>query len=390
MRKIISKNLVKIFKTKIKFNSLYLHEPDLSKSEINCLRDCVISNTVSQGKFVEKFERKISKLTGARYVITTNSGTSALHISCLLMDINEHDEVLVPSFSFIAVANAVKYCNAVPHFVDIEQENFGINIEKLSNYLKKIAIKKKYFSVNKLTGRKIKAIIPVHVYGHSLKMDKLVKLAKEFKLKIIEDAAEAIGSYYKKRHLGTFGDVGVLSFNGNKTITCGSGGAILTNNKKIAKLARHLVSTAKISHPFNYIHDQVGFNYRMPNLNAAIGYSQIKRIKTILKKKRKLFLFYKKVFDKNPYFKLVKEPEDSKSNFWLQVILINKKYSSFTQKIIKDLQKYKIYIRPGWELMTNLDYFKDFPRMDISIAKNIYKRIINIPSSSFLVDCLKK
>ena len=386
----ISKKIVKIFKKKIKLNKVYLHEPDLNKSDSVYLKDCINQNAVSAaGKFIQKFENKILNLTKAKYAISTNSGTSALHISCILMNVKENDEVLVPAFTFVATANAIKYCGAIPHFIDIEENHFGVNVNKLDNYLKEISIKKGNFCFNKKTGRKIKAIMPVHVFGHFMKINELIKLAKKYNLSIIEDAAEAIGSYYKNKHAGTFGHIGVLSFNGNKTITCGAGGVILTNNKKVAQKARHLIATAKIAHPYNYIHDEVGFNYRMANLNAALGYSQIKRIKKILKKKRKLFNFYKKAFEKNLYFKLINEPKNSKSNFWLQTILINEKYSNYTKKILKDLNDRKIYIRPGWELMNNLKYFKNCPKMNLSIAKKFCKRIINLPSSSFLADYIK-
>ena len=206
---------------------------------------------------------------------------------------------------------------------------------------------------------------------------------------VVEDAAQGVGVKFDNQHVGTFGDIGILSYYGNKTITCGSGGAILTNNKLIAQKARHLVSTAKAPHAYNYIHDQLGFNYRLSNLNAALGYSQIKRIKKILLKKRKLFLFYKKIFANNRFFRLIDEPAKCRSNFWLQTILIDKRYLHLTQKIIKDLNKKKIYARPSWELMTNLCYFKDCPKMDISTSKKVYKRIINIPSSSFLINQLK-
>ena len=386
----ISKKIVKIFKKKIKLNKVYLHEPDLNKSDSVYLKDCINQNAVSAaGKFIQKFENKILNLTKAKYAISTNSGTSALHISCILMNVKENDEVLVPAFTFVATANAIKYCGAIPHFIDIEENHFGVNVNKLDNYLKEISIKKGNFCFNKKTGRKIKAIIPVHVFGHFMKIHELIKLAKKYNLSIIEDAAEAIGSYYKNKHAGTFGHIGVLSFNGNKTITCGAGGVILTNNKKVAQKARHLIANAKIAHPYNYIHDEVGFNYRMANLNAALGYSQIKRIKKILKKKRKLFNFYKKAFEKNLYFKLINEPKNSKSNFWLQTILINEKYSNYTKKILKDLNDRKIYIRPGWELMNNLKYFKNCPKMNLSIAKKFCKRIINLPSSSFLAVYIK-
>ena len=390
MKSNISKNLVRLFKLNLNFNSIHLHEPDLIKDETDYLKKCIRQNNVSStGKFIKKFENEISKLTKAKYVIATNSGTSALHISCILMNVKKNQEVLVPALTFVATPNAVKYCNAVPHFIDIESESFGINVDKLDKYLSGITIIKRNFCINKLTGRIIKAVIPVHVFGHPLKIDKLTKLAKKFKLSVIEDAADALGSYYRNKHVGSFGDIGILSFNGNKIITSGAGGAIITNNKLLARKARHLISTAKIPHRYNYVHDQVGFNYRMPNLNAALGYSQIKKIKLILNRKRKLFLFYKKIFKNNTFSDLVHEPKNCRSNFWLQTILIKEKYSKLTQAIIKDLNDKKIHVRPSWEIMTNLNHFKKCPRMDISITKNVCKRIINIPSSSFLIHHLK-
>ena len=391
MTKKISKELIKAFKSKFNCKSLYLHEPDLDKNASNYLKRCVEKNSVSTvGNFVEKFENKISKLTSAKYVITTNSGTSALHISCILMGVKENDEVLVPAFTFVATANAVKYCNAIPHFVDIEENHFGIDIDKLKNYLKKITIVKNKTCINKITGKRIKAIIPVHVFGHPINIDKLLNLAKEFNLSIIEDAADALGSYYKSKHVGTFGNIGILSFNGNKPITCGAGGAILTNNKYLAEEAKHIVATAKLKKSNNFVYDRVGYNYRMPNVNAALGYSQIIKIKKILKNKRKLFHFYKKIFLKYTFIKLVDEPKGCKSNFWLQTILLNQKLSSLSKQVIKNLNNNKIYVRPGWELMVNLKHFANCPKMQIISAKKVYKRIINIPSSSFLINKIKK
>ena len=390
MSKKISRELIKIFKSKFNYKSLHLHEPDLDKNATKYLKSCVETNSVSTvGNFVDKFENKISKLTGAKYVITTNSGTSALHISCILMGVKENDEVLVPAFTFVATANAVKYCNAVPHFVDIEEEYFGVDVDKLRNYLKKITLVKNNICINKSTGRRIKAMIPVHVFGHPVNINKLLNLAKEFNLSIIEDAADALGSYYKNKHVGTFGNIGILSFNGNKPITCGAGGAILTNNKSIAQEARHIVATAKLTNFRNFVYDRIGYNYRMPNVNAALGYSQIIKIKKILANKRKLFFFYKKVFKKCSSIKLVDEPKKCKSNFWLQTILLNQKLSNLSKEVVRNLNNSKIYVRPGWELMVNLKHFANCPRMKIIAAKKVYKRIINIPSSSFLIDKTK-
>ena len=390
MKHNISKELIKIFKSSFKFKTLNLHEPDLNADEVKFLKSCILTNEVSAaGKFVGKFENEISKLTKSKFVIATNSGTSALHVACILMGVKEKEEVIIPSFTFVAAANAVMYCSAIPHFVDIEDQSFGINAAKLKRYLSEITIVKKGICINKLSGRRIKAIIPVHIFGHPIKIKEIINVAREFNLSVIEDAAEAIGSYYKSTHVGKFGDIGILSFNGNKTITCGAGGAILTDNKYLADQARHLISTAKKSNSYNYIHDKLGFNYRMPNINAAIGFSQIKRIKKILKKKRKLFFLYNKIFKKQKYFKLLSEPKYCKSNYWLHTILINKKFSHLTTQIINDLNKVDIRVRPGWELMTNLKYFNTCPRMETSIAKEVSKRIINIPSSSFLINQIK-
>jgi len=390
LKKNISKKLVNIFKSNINFKSLHLHEPDLDKNAINYLKLCVKTNSVSTvGKFVKKFEDKISKLTGAKHVITTNSGTSALHISCILAGIGKNDEVLVPAFTFVATANAVKYCGGIPHFVDIEDQHFNIDFDKLKIYLKKTTIIKNNFCINKNTGRKIKAIIPVHVFGHPVEITKLISAAKEFNLFVIEDAADALGSYYNKKHVGLFGNLGVLSFNGNKPITCGAGGAIITNNTLKAKQARHLVAVAKLPSSAEFIYDKVGYNYRMPNINAALGYSQIIRIKTILEKKRRLFYFYKKIFNKITFVKLLDEPEKCKSNFWLQTLLLERNSSTNSKKVIKHLNNKKIYARSGWELMVNLKHFKDCPKMENLSAQKIYKRIINIPSSSFLINKIK-
>jgi len=388
MKKKLLNELLNIFKKNIKFEHLNLHEPSVDKSDLYNLKKCIYSNQIALGNFVKKFEKKLSTITKSRYVITTNSGVSALHICCLLLGTKKNNEILVPSFTFVASANAVKYCGAVPHFVDIEENNFGINILKLEKYLKKNTVIKNKNCINKNTGRVIKGIIPVHIFGHPVQMDKLMVLAKKFKLFVLEDSAESLGSKYKGKHTGTFGDMGILSFNGNKIITTGSGGAILTKKKRTAEQARHLISNAKLK-GFGHIHDDLGYNYRMANINAAIGLSQIKKIKKFLKNKRKIFLLYKKFFSKSSFFKIVEEPKSCTSNYWLQTILVNKKHSKSVNFLIKELNKKKIHARPGWKLLSELNHLKNCPSMDLSISKKITKRIINIPSSSFLINFFK-
>jgi len=382
------KELLYIFRENINLKILNLHEPSVYKSDLHYLKKCIYLNQIALGGYIKKFEKKLSSITKSKYVITTNSGISALHIACLLLGTKKNDEVLVPSFTFVATANAVKYCGAVPHFVDIEDKNFGINISKLEKYLEKNTFIKNKHCINKNTRRIIKGIIPVHIFGHPVQMDKLVILARKFKLFVLEDSAESLGSKYKGKHTGTFGDIGILSFNGNKIITTGSGGAILTKKKKLADQARHLISNSKVK-GFGYLHDGLGYNYKMANINAAIGLSQINKIKKFLKNKRKIFYLYKKLFSKSNFFKLVEEPRNCNSNYWLQTILIKEKYSKSVNILIKKLNKKKINARPGWKLLPELNHLKKCPSMDLSISKKVTKRIINIPSSSFLINYLK-
>ena len=382
------KELVYIFRKNINLRRLNLHEPSIHKNDLYYLKKCIYLNQIALGGFIKKFEKKLSSITKSKYVITTNSGISALHIACLLLGTKKNDEVLVPSFTFVATANAVKYCGAVPHFIDIEDKNFGINIPKLEKYLEKNTFLKNKHCINKKTGRIIKGIIPVHIFGHPVQMDKLVILARKFKLFVLEDSAESLGSKYKGKHTGTFGDIGILSFNGNKIITTGSGGAILTKKKELADQARHLISNAKVK-GFGYLHDGLGYNYKMANINAAIGLSQIIKIKKFLKNKRKIFHLYKKLFSKSKFFKLVEEPKNCNSNYWLQTILIKEKYSKSVNILIKKLNEKKINVRPGWKLLPELNHLKKCPSMDLSISKKVTKRIINIPSSSFLINYLK-
>jgi len=388
MNKNLSKELINIFKSNLDLKNPQLHEPTIEKDDLYNIKKCISKNHIAIGAFIKKFEKKISDLTKSKYVVATNSGTSALHISCLLLGVKENDEVLVPSFTFVATANAIKYCNAIPHFVDIEEKSFGINIVKLEHYLKKNTTIRNNICLNKKTKRIIRGIIPVHIFGHSTQIDKLLSLAKKFKLFVLEDAAESLGSTYKGKHTGTFGDIGVLSFNGNKIITTGAGGAIITNKKNISLKARHLIQNSKLK-GYGYAHDDLGYNYRMPNINAAIGLSQIKKIKKLIKDKRKIFSLYKEAFASTNFFHLVEEPKYCKSNYWLQTILINKKYSSSLNSIIRTLNKKRIQVRPGWKLLSQLNHFKKSPSMDLSISKSITKRIINIPSSSFLLKFFK-
>ena len=363
-----------------------LHEPHFFKNDKKHLLKVIDSTYVStKGKYINKFSKEIKKITKSKYVIPVVNGTSALHISLKCLKINSNHEVLLPSFTFVATANAISYLNAKPHFVDCEQSTLGVNAEKLRTYLKKITKKKSNNCINKKTKKIIKALIVTHIFGHPANLDKLKKLCNDFNIILIEDAAEALGSFYKNKHVGTIGKFGIISFNGNKIITTGGGGVILANKKKDAFRAKHISNTAKIDHKWKYIHDEVGFNYRLPNLNAALGYSQIKSLKFFLKKKRELYNNYRKNFSKLDFVTLFREPKQCKSNYWLQTIILNKKNKNLRDKILNYTNKMGLETRPIWCLLHKLKPFKNCQKMNLKISEDLEKRIINIPSSSQLV-----
>jgi perosamine synthetase len=362
-----------------------LHEPTFSKYEKYYINLCLTEGFVSSvGRFVVEFENKIKNLTGSKYATAVVNGTSALQIALKLCGINNNDEVLVPSITFIGSVNSIIYNNAVPNFVDSELDTLGIDPVKLEKYLMDNCILKKNKCFNKKTNRFIKAIIIVHVFGHSAKIDKLKKISKKFKLKIIEDAAEALGSYYKKKHLGTFGDFGVISFNGNKTITTGGGGVLLSKSSYLAKRAKHLTTTAKLNHKWEYIFNETGYNFRLPNINAALGLAQLEKLDLIIKNKRNIYKIYKKYFNNEENVKLLKEPANCKSNYWLQTLVLGNKLKNNKNSIIKKGNKLNIGMRPCWKPLHTLKHLKKYPRMDMKNSIEIYDRIINIPSSSHL------
>jgi len=361
----------------------HLHEPLFCGNEIKYLKKTIITNFVSSvGPFVKKFEDQITKFTKSKYTISAVNGTEALHLSLVACGVKNNDEVLVPTITFAGTANAIVYSGAIPHFVDSEIETLGIDPLKLEKYLEKITIKKGKFYFNKKTKRKIKAIMPVHVFGNICQIDKILKVAKKYNLIVIEDAAEALGSFFKNRHAGTFGLVGCFSFNGNKILTTGGGGAIITNNKLLAKKIKHLSTTAKINHRWEYIHDAVAYNFRMPNLNAALGSAQIENLNRFLRSKKKLFLRYRKEFSKVINVRLIKNPEFSKSNNWLNTIFIKSSSITIRNKVLSLAQKNRIYLRPVWKPLHTLKHFNKMPRMNLDTAIKIYESCINLPSSA--------
>jgi len=375
--------IVSIIKKVLGKGSHFLHEPYFCGNEWKYVKKTLDDNYVSSiGSFVNKFEDQIKKFTKTKYVIPVVNGTEALHLSLVVCGVKNNDEVLVPTITFVGTANAIVYSGAIPHFADSEFETLGIDPLKLEKYLEKITIKKGKFYFNKKTKRRIKAIMPVHIFGNICKIDKILKIAKKYNLIVIEDAAEALGSFFKNKHAGSFGLVGCFSFNGNKILTTGGGGAIITNNKLLAKKIKHLSTTAKIDHRWEYIHDAVGYNFRMPNLNAALGSAQFENLNKFLRSKRRLFLKYRKEFSKVNDLRLIGNPQFSKSNNWLNTIFIKNSSIKKRNKLLSLAQKNKIFLRPVWKPLHQLKHFRNVPRMNLENAKKIYTSCINLPSSS--------
>ena len=362
-----------------------LHEPSFIGNEWVYLKECLDSTYVSAvGKFVDRFEFDLASYTGSKYVVAVVNGTAALHIALKLSGVGYDDEVLVPALTFVATANAVKYCNATPHFVDSEAVTLGMDSERLRDYLSFYTNQFSGHCVSKKSGKVIKAMVPMHTFGHPADMDGLLAIGNDFNILLIEDAAESLGSYYYGRHTGTFGHFGILSFNGNKTITTGGGGALLTNDHALAKRAKHITTTAKKIHPWGFIHDEVAFNYRLPNLNAALGCAQLENLPQLLKAKRKLFEHYAKEFSLISGLKLFAEPENCTSNYWLQTLLLDHDNVGYRDLILKETNNAGLMTRPAWTPINQLAPFSRDPSMDLCVSESLFARIINIPSSANL------
>ena len=385
-KNLISKKILKSIQSAIgrKKINYFLHEPNLNKNDNKMVNKCINSKFVSTvGKFSELFSKELKKFTKAKYVLCLNNGTSALHLAIKVLGIKKNEEILLPSLTFVATGNAILYNNSIPHFIEIDN-NLLIDLNKLENYLNKNTFLKNGKCFNKNSLRVIKAIIPMHIFGHICNMSKLKKIAKKFKLLIIEDAAEALGSYYKGKHAGTFGKVGILSFNGNKIITTGMGGAILTDDKKIFNRANYLASQAKQKSKWEYIYNEIGYNYKLPSINAALGLSQLNRILKLINSKRDLFKKYLNSFKNIKEVRVLNEPKNCKSNYWLNTIILSKKILSYQKQIIELCYKNNIFIRPVWKPLHQLNHFKNFPKMELKLTNQMAKSVINLPSSPFI------
>jgi len=357
-----------------------LHAPLFIGNEKQYLNECIDSTYVSSaGKFVDLLEEKIAQYTGAKYAVATSSGTSSLHIALLLGNVKANDEVITQPLTFVATCNAISYCGAKPVFVDVDKETMGLSPSSLKDFLEKNAIVKDHQCFNKTTGRVIRACIPMHTFGHPCKVDDIKEICNKYNIFLIEDAAESLGSFYKNKHTGTFGQVGVISFNGNKIITSGAGGCIITDNEELAKKAKHITTTAKLSHKWEFAHDMIGYNYRMPNLNAALLVAQFENLESFLINKRKNAMAYKDFFADKAY-QFFEEPPFSKSNYWLNAIILNNQIQR--DLFLKETNLKGLSTRPIWTLMNNLIMFKNSQCGELNNAEWLEKRVVNIPSSA--------
>jgi perosamine synthetase len=364
-----------------------LHEPEFAGREWDYVKDCIETGWVSSaGVYVDRFERDLASLTGAKHAVAVVNGTAALHLALLLVGVRPGDEVVVPTLTFVATANAVAYCGAVPHFADAAFPSLGLDPDKLDQHLSDILESSLGRRINRLTGRPIAAVVVMHTFGHPAEVEPLIEVCSRHGLPLVEDAAEALGSTWRGRHCGTFGAIGTLSFNGNKVVTTGGGGAVLTNDPAIGKRAKHLSTTAKIAHPWLYMHDEVGFNYRLPNLNAALGCAQLEQLPRFVTEKRRLAEAYATAFAAVERVSFVREPPGGLSNYWLNAILLDPLQSlAMRDTVLERLNGANFMARPAWTLMHRLPPYASAPRMtDLSNAETIERTLINLPSSPSL------
>ena len=360
-----------------------LHEPRFIGNEKKYLNECIDSTFVSSvGKFVDEFEEMVARFSGAKYAVATSNGTSALHIGLKLVGVDGSCEVITQPLTFIATVNAISYCNAKPIFVDVDRETLGLSPSKLKEFLEEFTILNESGEcINKSTNKIIKACVPMHTFGHPCKIDEIVEICDSYNIAVVEDAAESLGSYYKGKHTGSFGKVGVFSFNGNKIITAGGGGMLVTDDEQLSKKAKHITTTSKVPHPYEYIHDEIGYNYRLTNLAAALGVAQMENIQLFIDKQRYLAKKYE-VFFKDTNIDFIKEPKDSKSNYWLNTVILKNRQTR--DEFLKYTNDNGIMARPIWRLMNKLDMFKDVQTGNLDNSKWLEDRVVNISSSVIL------
>jgi perosamine synthetase len=362
-----------------------LHEPRFPGNELSYVRDCIETGWVSyNGAYVQRFESMLCDLTGAPACAAMVNGTVAIEMALRVIGVKRGDEVLSPTLTFVATNNAIAHLGAIPHFVDSEAATLGIDVGKLDGHLRDIADLTPDGPRNRRTGRRLAAILPMHCFGHPVDMDRLLEVAARWKLPVIEDATEAIGSRYKGRAAGGLATIGCLSFNGNKVVTTGGGGAVLTQDPELGRRLRYLSTTAKQPHPWEFHHDEVGWNYRMPNLNAAVGCAAMERLPEMLAAKRKLQQRYEQAFDGLPGARIFREPADAESNYWLVALLLDRADLGLRDRILQACQDDGLLCRGAWQLNHTLPMYRDCPRMNLDGAEALQPRIVNLPSSPFL------
>ncbi|MGA0105727.1 MAG: LegC family aminotransferase [Ilumatobacteraceae bacterium] len=360
-----------------------LHEPNIGQRENELVSKCLASGWVSSvGEYISEFEQGLAKFTNSKHAIAVVNGTAALHLALHSVGVKPGDEVLVPTLSFVATANAVSHCGAIPHFVDSDPETLGLDPLALREHLRANASLRDGELHNTSTGRRISAVVPMHTFGHPMQIEALIDVAKEFNLVVVEDAAESIGSYVGTTHTGTFGRCSSLSFNGNKTITTGGGGAILTNDSGLAQRIRHLATTAKMPHDYEYIHDAVAINNRIPKITAALGCAQLSRLDDFLSAKRVLAKKYSEGFSSARSMQFVAEPHGTTSNYWLNTIRLSKPDLSLRDELLVAARASGYMCRPAWNLLHTLPMYESSPRAKLPVAQNLWQSLINIPSSA--------
>lgn len=358
-----------------------LHAPLFSSLDREYVMDAIDSTFVSSvGEYVNRFERQLAQYVGVRRAVATVNGTAALQAALRLAGVEADTEVITQPLTFVATANAIVYNNAHPVFVDVDRETMGLSPDALESFLQEFAEKRNTGVYNKSTGRRIGAIVPVHIFGHPCKIDQLVEVTKKWEIPVVEDAAEALGSTRNDKHCGTFGKLGIFSFNGNKTITCGGGGAIVTDDEQLADRAKHLTTTAKADHPWEYVHDEIGYNYRMPNLNAALACAQLNQLDLFLSDKRELAKGYEEFFGQRDLGLFVSEPRDCRSNYWLNTLLT--KDEGEKESLLNETNEAGVMTRPIWRLAPDLDMYRHCQTGSITNARWLQERAVNLPSSA--------
>jgi perosamine synthetase len=358
-----------------------LHEPKFIGNEKRYLNDAIDSTFVSSvGKYVDRFEEMMREITGANFAVATVNGTSALHISLKLVGVRSGEEVITSPLTFVATANAISYCGADLIFIDVEKSTLGLSPDAVSDFLEHHCKRgEDGFCYNQTTGKRIAACVPIHIFGHPCRIDDIINICSDYNIPVVEDAAESLGSLYNGCHPGTFGKMGVYSFNGNKTVTCGGGGAIVTDDESLAKLAKHLTTTAKIPHPYEYVHDEVGYNYRLPNLNAALACAQLEQLEKFIENKRELAGMYSEFF-KGLGINFFKEPQGARSNYWLNAIILDNLESR--DRFLDFTNKSGVMTRPIWKLLNKLPMFLRCQAGGLVNAEWLEERVVNIPSSA--------